>query len=345
MVRADGTFEFVNRAWLVTLGYDQNEVAKLNVKDIVHPTSYKHYEKILEIASKGGESVTEEVVFVTKNGDPVYLDGTLSAFIENGENIGAYGFYHNITEKHTADETIKEAQKKIEFFVDLITHDLTNINQEILTLFELILQTFDVPPELKKLLEEGIHEVERSSQLILNVKKLHIIETKKPVMKIRDLGEALHEAAERVRDTFSNKELVLSTNIEKGKYFVLADEFLDDIFYALLHNSMKFDPKQQVKVEVEIEEIKFTPFLRIQVKDHGPGIPDEDKEEIFERIVDRRDTILGLGLGLTLVKKIVENYGGQIYIEDRVEGDHTKGANFILLIRKAEQQNKEEESS
>jgi signal transduction histidine kinase len=96
---------------------------------------------------------------------------------------------------------------------------------------------------------------------------------------------------------------------------------------------MKFDEKQEVEVEVDVDIIQHTPFLRIQIKDHGRGIPDEEKEEIFARIAHRREGVLGFGLGLTLVKQILENYGGQILVKDRVDGNHKKGANFVVLLR------------
>ncbi len=114
---------------------------------------------------------------------------------------------------------------------------------------------------------------------------------------------------------------------------MLGNQYLKDVFYSLLHNAMKFDERKKVEVDIEAEPIMHTPFLKIQIKDHGRGVPDEHKQDIFARIIDRRESILGLGLGLTLVKKILESYGGQISIEDRVEGDYTKGANFIVLLR------------
>ncbi len=345
IVRPDGSFEFVNQAWLNTLGYTREEVPNLKLDDIIHPSSIKHYQDLLSIAMKGERQESIEAMFVTKNGETVYVEGIVFPFIEDEKIVGAYGFYRNITEKKNAEKQLIETQRKVEFFIDLITHDLTNINQEILSIFELIYHSPDISEEMKKLLDEGIRELDRSSQLIANVKKLHLIETEKPVVGVRDLGASLKRAAEEVAKAFPDKKLVLRSNFEPGQFKVMADDFLVDVFYALIHNAMKFDPKNEVIVEVEAEEIRYTPFVKIQVKDHGPGIRDEQKEEIFDKIIERRETILGLGLGLTLVKKIIENYGGQIYIEDRVEGDYSKGANFVLLIRKAENQKTEDENN
>ena len=61
-------------------------------------------------------------------------------------------------------------------------------------------------------------------------------------------------------------------------------------------------------------------------------ISDKKKKVIFEERFNKDKGSKGLGFGLTLVKKIIESYGGKIWIEDRVKEDYTKGTNFIFLI-------------
>ena len=63
---------------------------------------------------------------------------------------------------------------------------------------------------------------------------------------------------------------------------------------------------------------------------NGPGIKDEVKLQLFRKSFKK--TSSGLGIGLTIVKKILESYNGQIIIEDRIANNYTKGCNFILLI-------------
>ncbi len=179
----------------------------------------------------------------------------------------------------------------------------------------------------------GPREVERSSNLIANVKKISQLYAETSAAKKMDPAEAIFSAAKAVESRFPDKTLKLKTNFLLGQYHVLADDYLKDVFQSLLHNAMKYDERRDVEVEVESNVIRHTPFLRIQIKDNGRGIPDEEKEEIFARIAHRRGGILGLGLGLTLVKQILENYGGQIMVKDRVEGNHKKGANFVVLLR------------
>ena len=59
----------------------------------------------------------------------------------------------------------------------------------------------------------------------------------------------------------------------------------------------------------------------------------ESIETLFEKVTHRRESLGGLGLGLSLVKMVLDNYGAFISIEDRVPDDHSKGANFVILMR------------
>ena len=56
------------------------------------------------------------------------------------------------------------------------------------------------------------------------------------------------------------------------------------------------------------------------------------KEKVFQRDFREVNDVHRMGLGLSLVKKIIEIYNGQIWIENKVQGDHSKGSNFIVLI-------------
>ena len=73
-------------------------------------------------------------------------------------------------------------------------------------------------------------------------------------------------------------------------------------------------------------------FIRTEIIDNGRGIEDNRKTKVFQRSDSNDSNVSGMGLGLSLVRKILENYGGNIWIEDRIKGDHKKGSKFVLLI-------------
>ena len=56
------------------------------------------------------------------------------------------------------------------------------------------------------------------------------------------------------------------------------------------------------------------------------------KDQIFKTVIRHREKVKGMGLGLLLVKIILDNYNGEIWVEDKIKGDYSKGSNFIILI-------------
>ena len=73
-------------------------------------------------------------------------------------------------------------------------------------------------------------------------------------------------------------------------------------------------------------------YCRVIVEDDGPGIPDDFKGRIFNRLIESTDKAKGTGLGLYLVKSLVDSYNGKLWVEDRVHGDHTRGARFVVIL-------------
>jgi PAS domain S-box-containing protein len=332
-VEPDGSFEFVNHAWLETLGYNHADLEKIRLKDILYPGQIKSHESLVKKVLRGEEITNIESIFVKKDGNTIYVEGNLFPRKVGNTIVAATGFFRNVTNRKATEDKLKEATLRNEFFVDLLVHDLMNINQEILSMAEILLMSPDFPKQLEGLVKEGLVELERASTIAANIRKITKIKAEKHETQSLDLWPTVSSAAAAVEEAFPGKMMNLKTDFKGGQYFVLADEFLKDVFFSLLHNSMKFDKRKEVNIVVNAEAIKHTPFLRIEIADYGPGIPDEDKESVFDSFAHRRESIAGLGLGLTLVKTIMDSYGGFIRVEDRVEGDSSKGAKFVLLMR------------
>ena len=121
---------------------------------------------------------------------------------------------------------------------------------------------------------------------------------------------------------------------QKEKFYTYANIILLDVFENVLHNAVKHNKSNTIEITINIsrELIDASPFLKLEFKDNGQGITDENKKMIFQQSTNKISSSYGLGIGLSLVKKAVEIYKGQIYVEDRVKGDHTKGSNFIILL-------------
>jgi signal transduction histidine kinase len=114
-------------------------------------------------------------------------------------------------------------------------------------------------------------------------------------------------------------------------HLVQADDLLPVVFNNLIGNAVKFGGPD-VEIAIRIEEDDG--FVRVSVEDTGPGVPDDDKKEIF-RCYEMKKRGVGKGLGLYLVKILVGRYGGTIWAEDRVPGCPQEGAAFNFTLKTA----------
>ncbi|MFW9813365.1 MAG: PAS domain S-box protein [Candidatus Thorarchaeota archaeon] len=240
------------------------------------------------------------------------------------------GFSLDITEQIEAQKQREEARARAEFFNDLMAHDLNNMHQGIMSSLELILADKGLSDQQRKMAENALRQVNRSVSLINNVKKFSMVNQENLVLEKTDPGEALITAIQIVNQTFPDRKLVIETNLSIGTYCIMANEFLEDVFYNLLHNAVKFTESEEVRLKVTSSLTEEGEFLKIDFEDWGTGIEDRLKESILSGIDER--VLRVSGVGLTLVKQIVDQYNGSIVIEDRVEGEHTQGAKVVVLL-------------
>jgi signal transduction histidine kinase len=114
---------------------------------------------------------------------------------------------------------------------------------------------------------------------------------------------------------------------------VLANDMLGVVFDNLFSNCLKFGgPATEITVSS-----RDTPdgFLEVTVSDTGPGIPDAMKPLIFDRFMEDSRKRSSYGLGLHIVKMLVEGYGGTVRAEDRIPGDQQSGAAIRFTLRPA----------
>jgi len=107
-VLPDGTFEFVNNAWLNTLGYTAEEVPGLNIWSIIHPSSLEHCQGLFMRVFSGEELQDADAIFMTKDGAPVPVEGSVTIRALDGTIIATHGFFRDISERIRARELAEE---------------------------------------------------------------------------------------------------------------------------------------------------------------------------------------------------------------------------------------------
>jgi signal transduction histidine kinase len=234
-----------------------------------------------------------------------------------------------------SEKEYREAYNRANFYKDLFTHDMNNILQNIQLSIEFLSQKeLKERENLDELISICEKQVKRGARLILNVRKLSEIEGTQISVKLFEVYEVLEKAIEYINKSFQDRQIYAKIESSSKEYYIKANELLSVIFENILINAVKHNENPSVEILIKISEYKKNDinYLKLEFIDNGRGITDEVKEKIFVKsyIKDKRST--GMGLGLSLVKKIIEKYDGKIWVEDKIQGDYTKGSNFVILV-------------
>jgi PAS domain S-box-containing protein len=321
----EGNYTLVNPSYAKIYDYKPEDMYKLNTSQ----TWASQDEKELvyrELKNRDIKNILKR--YIRNDGSIGWLELSIrTKYDPKGNPIAYEGVVRDITERKMAENAEKEASEQAEFLIDLMTHDLNNINQGMILPLELVIKDPDLSLKNKKSIEIVIAQIQRSTELIRNAKRLQRVFEQQVKLERKDLFKEVMRAAETVRRTFPEKELDLRTNLCRDENFIIADDFLLDLFFNLFHNSMKFDKKSAVIIEVDANALDDDKMM-VTVKDHGSGIPDEEKT----RVLLRKRGSKGSGMGLTLVKYLVDRYNGKISLQDRVQGKADQGTTILMTF-------------
>lgn len=224
-------------------------------------------------------------------------------------------------------KALRDEKNRAEFYVDLMSHDIQNFNTVALGHLELVLEDPELDDDTKELVSTALSAIKRSSNLIDNVRKL---QRGGGAFGKKSVSKTLWRIINQIKNLYSNKDI--HVNYDGREALVYADELLEDVFFNLLDNAVKHCPSDDVVIDIDVEDNSEN--VRISITDRGKGVPDEMKERIFTRYEKLNEGVQGSGLGLHLVKTLVDKYGGKVWVEDRVKGDHTKGSTFYVTLPK-----------
>jgi len=156
---------------------------------------------------------------------------------------------------------------------------------------------------------------------------------------VKDLNVFIRESIEESKRMFSDRKVNIDFGGVQTPHYAKCSTLATRLFTNLLTNAIKYDPHQEVQIGVSISNTAEggVQYWRIEVADNGKGIPDDEKERVFQRFHRIDMSVSGTGLGLFVVRFIVTASGGKVWAEDRVQGDHTKGTRMVVLLPKADE--------
>jgi len=263
----------------------------------------------------------------------IQLENELNVVLDE-LNLSNTEYLYAIRKLEGYKESLSKAYNRAEFYKDLFSHDIKNILQNILSGMQLCEMKVEDQHEIKSIIKIVIDQINRGANLVSNIRKLSELEGTKMSLKRTEICNILNISIDYIKKSYIDKEINFKVDLVSEQLYIQANELIRDVFENILINAIKHNKSAILEIEVMIsrEQKLDVNYLRFEFQDNGPGISDPRKENIFQREYSKNNPAQGMGLGLSLVKKIIENYQGDIWVEDRVKGDHSKGSNFVLLI-------------
>lgn len=311
---ADSRFRFQNAAYEAFFDIKPADMEGRTLREVLGDEVHQELQpRIAEVLA--GYPVRYERTQATPGRPPMDLAGQLfPRYGEDGEGLNIVGFY--LLESDVTP--IKRVSRMKSEFISMVSHELrtplTSIRGSLGLLAGGVAGA--LPASAQGLVDIAKNNCERLIRLINDILDTEKLESGKmrfdsKVLELRPLVEQSLQANEGYA-TQHGIRLVLHAQPEPLRAFADGDR-LAQVLTNLVSNAVKFSPKDAT-VDVHLQRSGAS--IRIEVRDHGPGIPDEFRGRIFQKFsqADSSDTRVkgGTGLGLSISKSIVERMGGTI---------------------------------
>lgn len=332
LIDAHGRLRWVNRLAAERLGYSREEMLTLTVGNWNPLVSTNAFGAYFERA-RAGRVAPFESVHRRRDGTtfPVEITPTVVELHEGALMLAAV---RDITERKQAEEKLRRADRAKTEFLAMLAHELRNPLAPLANAVALIERRSDDPPTIRGALGIMRRQIKHLSRLVGDLLEISRIEHGKIDLKVEPivLAHALGAAVEIVQPMIEQRQQRLAVVQPSVTTRIAADAArITQVVANLLHNAGKFTPEGGA-IELAVEEREHE--IAIIVRDEGRGITPEALPHIFEvfeqgevQPLDRSQG--GLGIGLALVKRLVEMHGGTVTAESMGQG---AGARFTVTL-------------
>jgi len=313
LIDANGKKLYVSPSHKRVLGYDPEERLGRSVFEWVHPDDMEKVQRAFAEAVAGLTPGMVEYRVRHAEGHYVWLE-TTGNFVhdENGQNTVGVLNSRDITAHKQAEEEVQYYQEHIKLINQILRHDLTNDLVVIQSALNLYLES----PE-EEYLDEIFSRSGKCIELINRMRELESFLSRHSELKMYDMKDAIDE-------TIKNYPFI-DFKVKGRAHQVMADDSLVSVIDNIVRNAVIHGKADRITITTGKER----DMCEVRIADNGTGIPDDIKANIFEEGFMHGDTG-HTGIGLHIVEKAMESYGGYAWVED----NEPKGAVIVLRFRR-----------
>ena len=319
------------------MGYESEEViGKMNVRQIYPNGMAKEVMKMMRGPEYGGPGRLRSYPMIHMRKDGEVIKGSLSAAIiydAQGKEVASVGIFVDLTETLEMERRLRETQEQLlqseklaamGRLISQIAHELNNPLYGIMNTLELL--KTEVPPENKRrrVLDMALSETVRLSELLRKMLSFSKAdeEEKQPV----DINTILDEILILMAKQLQENSIRLSFSFEEhlGKVYASKNQ-LRQIFLNMITNA------REAMLEggnLTVKTMAVGDKIHIELSDTGAGISEEHLDRIFDAFFTTKDSLKGVGLGLSVCYEFVKDHGGDLKVASKVG----EGTTFTIVL-------------
>jgi PAS domain S-box-containing protein len=240
------------------------------------------------------------------------------------EHTGTVLVLRDVTELKEYEQRLEEQRDGLELLNQVVRHDIRNDLQVVMANAETLEAALDDDTEADERLQALLDAVDHAVDLTETAREMAAVTLSAPDdAGSVDLRTVLHEQIAEVRSTYPAAEIGIVGSIPAVS--VRTGEMIDAVFRNVLKNGVQHNDKAVPEIEVSATERGES--VTIRIADNGPGIPEDVREAVFDQGETGLDSS-GTGIGLYLVRTLVDRYDGDVWIED----NEPEGTVFVVEL-------------
>jgi len=331
-----GRYIRANRALATRLGLDDpyQAVGKTGFELPGHEQALSVHQQDDAVLRSGVAQTYQLERRVDQDGEEAWdLVSRLPLSDPSGKVVGIIGILRDVTEQKRNQRKIIDAVARRDQFLAMLSHELRNPLGAMVGAAELLRHGEPTPERSRRLLDVVCRQSQQMARLLDDLLEVSRVTQDKIELRKRllDIRPIIEEAAEAAREAMQARDIELTVTLGPEPLFVECDPSrLQQIQANLLSNATKYT---QAGGHVQLSARREDDYVVLRVKDDGAGIPKDVLENVFElfvqsdRTLDRAEG--GLGVGLTLVRGLVELHGGSVAAHSDGEG---QGSEFLVRL-------------
>ena len=330
----EDTVLFANQSFCDMSGYSLLDLLGNKASELLMDKTGREVLKSKSTIRNKGISDSYEVTAKTKTGKTKYwLISGAPNYNLNGELIGSIGIHLDITDQKTLElqkelllKRLEKQNEQLNEYAQIVSHDLKSPLRSIHSLISWIKEDNEkeFSDETLQYLNMIEGKVEKMDHLIHGILTYSKIDTENVISEAIDLNDVINNCIKIIHIP-DNIKVIIDNKLP----IVKADKFrMQQLFQNLISNAVNYIDKPEGLVSVGCSENKNS--YTFYVKDNGPGIAKENQEKIFKIFQSFTNHESSTGIGLSIVKRIIDNYKGSVSIESEL----TKGTTFFINLPK-----------